>query len=74
VSDRSNLVQRGPDGYTLIRALAYRGKEGCENVVCTRLHWDEVGRSCYGWHCATCDEPCSSQGHNCPQLRGDEQA
>lgn len=60
------------DDYTIIGPLAYRGKKGCENPVCTQLclGQDENGRpvfgeSCYGWHCSYCDEPCSSQGHGC---------
>lgn len=42
--------------------LAYGGKEGCTDVRCTRYN-DE----CVGWHCPYCDEPCSSQGHDCPE-------
>lgn len=47
----------------MIGPLAYRGKEGCQSVICTRLQPDST--SCYGWHCSYCDEPCSYQGHGC---------
>ncbi len=46
--------------------LAYRGKEGCRSVICTRN--PSVSDRCYGWHCGTCDEPTSFQGHDCPQV------
>jgi hypothetical protein len=49
------------------RLLAYRGKEGCRSVVCTR---SGPSARCYGWHCATCDAPCSEQGHDCPAGTG----
>lgn len=50
--------------------LAYRGKENCESVLCTRRTWTEDGKlrwdtTCFGWHCSYCDEPCSYQGHGC---------
>jgi len=67
VSEETFLIvdgeRRGP--------LAYRGKENCESVLCTRrtwmlegsgIHWDTT---CSGWHCPYCDEPCSYQGHRC---------
>ena len=47
------------------RPLAYRGKEGCMSMECTRMFTagsGPVNSVCYGWHCANCDEPCSSQG------------
>lgn len=45
--------------------LAYRGKKGCRGVLCTQGPDPEC---CYGWHCGTCDEPCSEQGHDCPEV------
>jgi hypothetical protein len=45
-------------------ALAYRGRLGCRSPECTRLPGMTSG--CYGWHCPRCDQPCSSQGHDCP--------
>ena len=53
--------------YKIIGPLAYRGKKDCDSVRCTRM-WSPEGRmsaDCFGWHCSYCDEPCSSQGHNC---------
>jgi hypothetical protein len=47
------------------RLVAYRGKEGCRSVICTRLGDQD---RCYGWHCVTCHAPTSSQGHRCPDL------
>jgi hypothetical protein len=37
---------------------AYRGKEDCRDVRCTRM-----GDRCFGWHCAHCHAPSSYQGH-----------
>jgi len=60
VSDQPRIV--GP--------LAYQGKEGCTDIRCTRrdarafMDGTDDG-PCYGWHCAYCDAPCSSMGHNC---------
>jgi hypothetical protein len=51
------------DDYKLIGPVAYRGKEGCRSVVCTRRTDDS---RCFGWHCTYCDEPTSYQGHRCP--------
>ena len=45
--------------------LAYRGKQGCQSVTCSRLVKATGG--CYGWHCVDCDQPCSMQGHHCPE-------
>jgi hypothetical protein len=53
------------DDYRIIGPLAYRGKEGCRNVTCTRMDVTDSTSACYGWHCAYCDEPCSSMGHGC---------
>jgi hypothetical protein len=53
--------------YKVIGPLAYRGKEGCQSMICTRF-FSELGpdmTTCYGWHCSYCDEPCGSQGHSC---------
>lgn len=49
--------------YRILGPLTYRGKEGCQSVICTR-HPDVPDR-CFGWHCVYCDVPCSYQGHNC---------
>lgn len=66
MSDETFLIvdgqRRGP--------LAYRGKEDCNSVLCTRpTTWTANGvlfdPACYGWHCSYCDEPCSYQGHRC---------
>lgn len=43
--------------------LAYQGKEDCKDPRCTRLNFMDPESECYGWHCARCDEPCSSHGH-----------
>lgn len=52
--------------YKIIGPLAYRGKKNCQSVTCTRFYEDgEMTKDCFGWHCSYCDEPCSSQGHNC---------
>lgn len=48
------------------RPLAYRGKKGCHWPTCTRLN--TITDACYGWHCAHCHEPCSSQGHTCKEV------
>lgn len=58
--------------YRIIAPLCYQGKEGCEDVRCTRagFTWLDDGSvelgACIGYHCSYCDEPCSSQGHRCP--------
>lgn len=44
--------------------LAYRGLVGCQNATCTRR--SDMPETCFGWHCPHCHEPCSSQGHKCP--------
>lgn len=36
----------GPDG------VAYRGKFGCTDLMCTR---DGNPDRCFGWHCLVCD-------------------
>lgn len=51
------------------RLLAYRGRVGCEDVRCTRMPLADAAGSCYGWHCPRCDQPCSSQGHECGEER-----
>lgn len=61
-----------PGALQVIRQLAYRGKEGCTSPLCTRLSLTDSAGSCYGWHCARCDEPCSSQGHDCTAAPGEE--
>ncbi len=45
--------------------VAYRGKEGCRSVICTQPPSDAGWTTCFGWHCGTCDEPTSYQGHDC---------
>lgn len=42
------------------QALAYQGSETCTDIRCTRNNG-----KCISYHCAKCDEPCSSQGHKC---------
>lgn len=57
------------DDYTIIGLAAYEGKKGCQDARCR--HWfidGKMSEDCIGWHCAHCDEPCSSQGHRCPAL------
>lgn len=48
--------------YTLLEQVAYRGKPGCTNPLCTRS--PSYPDCCFGWHCPRCDKPCSSQGHH----------
>lgn len=45
--------------------LAYRGKDGCRHVLCTRDGRPDALDRCFGWHCPRCHEPCSLQGHDC---------
>ncbi len=45
---------------------AYRGKENCTNIMCTRMGLDSA--RCYGWHCAACHGPANSQG-DCSNCR-----
>lgn len=52
-------------GAKVVGPLAYQGKEGCESMVCRVMPQDDGTYLCMGWHCAYCDEPCSSQGHGC---------
>ena len=54
--------------YTIIGPLCYQGKPDCRDVRCTRMVYKDaphVRPGCMGFHCAYCDEPCSSQGHRC---------
>jgi hypothetical protein len=51
--------------YETGKLLAYRGRAQCRSAICSRLPTSED--RCYGWHCATCHQPCSSQGHRCPE-------
>jgi hypothetical protein len=54
--------------YTIGRLLAYQGKIGCTNGRCTQVGFAREKNMCFGWHCADCDAPCTSQGHfNCPE-------
>lgn len=54
------------ENITLIRPLAYQGKNDCLDARCTQYWPDGVYPGhCYGWHCATCDKPSSSQGDGC---------
>lgn len=39
--------------------VAYRGKAGCKNILCSR---DGNPDRCYGWHCLICDGPSNCQG------------
>ena len=56
--------------WKIIAPLAYRGKKGCQDGRCTRSFTEEgMSEDCYGWHCSYCDEPCSSQGHQCDAAR-----
>lgn len=48
--------------------LAYRGKKGCDSILCDHrvLTGDEIPdpeEECLGWHCGRCDEPCGLSGH-----------
>ena len=56
------------EDYDLGPMLAYRGMYGCTNVLCSQ--GPNTG-ACYGWHCPTCDAPCSMQGHDCPERKAD---
>jgi hypothetical protein len=54
---------------------AYRGKAGCTNVTCTRMHKPGMeSAACYGWHCFYCDGPSNCQGdcsnRECPGKSG----
>lgn len=41
--------------------VAVMGREGCEDVTCTRING-----KCAGYHCPHCHKPCSMLGHpNC---------
>lgn len=52
--------------YKMIGPLAYRGKEDCTSVTCTRWFKDgKMSKDCIGWHCSYCDQPYGSQGHKC---------
>jgi len=54
-------------GFKIERQIAYQGKKGCRDIRCTRTNvGDWENSECIGWHCSVCDEPCSSQGHTCP--------
>lgn len=61
MSERESVIP----GYELGPKVAYRGKVGCQSVICTRRpDWPD---RCYGWHCPICHEPTSYQGHwPCP--------
>ena len=50
-----------------VQYVAYQGKEGCRSITCTRKFGPDGPdwSRCYGYHCAKCDAPCSSQGHKC---------
>lgn len=55
-------------GLRIIGPVAYQGKPDCMDPRCTRMIYREephVRPGCIGYHCAYCDEPCSSQGHRC---------
>jgi hypothetical protein len=63
---RISAVVRSPGG------VAYRGKFGCTDILCTRdLRESE---RCYGWHCLYCDGRSNCQG-DCsnPECLGKEQ-
>jgi len=53
------------EGYRLVGPLAYQGKADCQSVICTNMFNKDGTRTCRGWHCFYCDEPCSYQGHSC---------
>lgn len=54
------------DHFTLIGPLAYQGKKGCQDSRCRHFFEDgKMSEDCAGWHCAYCDQPCSSMGHRC---------
>lgn len=64
------------EAYLPGQMLAYRGKKGCDSIVCDhRLLVDgellDPDEECLGWHCAVCDEPCGLQGH--ATCRGQQQ-
>lgn len=68
-ADRAGLYPEG-------QMLAYRGKKGCDSIVCDhRLLVEgeplDPDEECLGWHCAVCDEPCGPQGH--AACRGQQQ-
>lgn len=62
--------------FTVERLVAYQGKTDCTYMGCTRRGCRERADGtwdlgvCMGWHCALCDAPCSSMGHDCPR-KGD---
>jgi hypothetical protein len=53
------------EDYDIGPMLAYRGRQGCRWMLCT-TNPDPTADRCFGWHCATCHEPSSMQGHDCP--------
>jgi hypothetical protein len=57
------IIRAGDATYTVGRRLAYRGKIGCRDLTCSQAGMPD---RCHGWHCPTCHEPTSSQGHDCP--------
>ena len=61
------------DELRVVGPLAYQGKKDCRDIRCTRRDVQAFARGeaseCIGWHCAYCDQPCSSQGHNCDAAR-----
>jgi hypothetical protein len=66
----SEILKGDKHRYEVGRQLAYRGKAGCTDVMCTRgPGWPET---CYGWHCPTCHRPTSMMGHDCPEAKTDE--
>jgi len=66
----TSFLGNSGEEFVSVGPLAYRGKVGCQSVECTRrdirAYLDGTEESCFGWHCAYCDEPCSSHGHQCP--------
>lgn len=72
-ADRAGLHPEG-------QMLAYRGKKGCDSIVCDHrlLVPGEVPdpeEECLGFHCARCHGPCGPAGHNqCPEQQPDERA
>ncbi len=66
VAERTlQLLRYGTDKeWEIGELLAVEGKDGCQDPRCRRV-MGEPG--CRGWHCPTCGEPCSSQGHRCQE-------
>ncbi len=58
------VTSKSGASYELLESLAYRGRKGCRNPMCTTKGDPD---ECYGWHCPRCHAPCSMVGHKCPE-------